>query len=72
MMKTLLRGVAQLLFVFAGLSFFVGGLAINILTKTELMLAEVEGVGLAVACGALGFLAESVGDNLDDGNSNGQ
>jgi len=68
-MKTLLRGLAQLLFVFAGLSFFVGGLVIGILAKTERALAEVEGIGLAVVCGGLGFLAKSVGDNLDDGDS---
>jgi len=32
------------------------------------MLAEVEGVGLAVACGVLGFIAKTVADNLDEGN----
>jgi hypothetical protein len=71
-MKTLLRGVAQLLFVIAGLSFLVGGRAISIFAKTERVLAEAEGIGLAVVCGGLGFLAKSVGDNLDDEDSSGQ
>jgi hypothetical protein len=71
-MKTLLRGLAQLLFVIAGLSFLVGGRAISIFSKTERVLAEGEGIGLAVVCGGLGFLAKSGGDNLDDGDSSGQ
>jgi hypothetical protein len=60
-MKTLLRGVAQLLFVIAALSFFVGGRAISTFTQTERVLVEMEGIGLAVVCGARGALAKSVG-----------
>ena len=66
-MKTLLRGVAQHLFVIAALSFFVGGRAIGTFTKTERVLAAMEGIALAVVRGALGALAKSAGDNLDDG-----
>ena len=58
-MKTLLQGVAQLLFVIASLCFFVGGRAISTFTKTERVLAEMEGIGLAVLCGALGFWAKT-------------
>jgi hypothetical protein len=72
-MKTLMRGLAQLLFVIARLFFFVGGRAISTFTKTERLLAEMEGIGLAVVFGALGALTKSAGDNLDDGNnSSGQ
>jgi hypothetical protein len=39
-MKALLRGISQVLFVIAGLFFFFGGLAINALTKTDRMPAE--------------------------------
>ena len=67
-MKSVLRGLSQLLLVIAGLSFFVGGRAISEITKTERMLAEVEGIGLAVVCGALAFIAKSAADNLDEGN----
>jgi hypothetical protein len=52
-----LRGLSQLLFVTAGLSFFVGERVNGAFTETERMLAEVEGIGLAVVCGALGFMA---------------
>jgi len=67
-MKTLLQGVAQLLFIIAALCFFVGGRAISTFTKTERVLAEMEGIGLAVLCGALGFWAKTAADNLDEGN----
>jgi len=70
-MKSLLRGVAHLLFVIAALSFFVGGRAISTFTKRERVLAEIKGIGLAVVCGALGALAKSAGDNLDDGEDSG-
>jgi hypothetical protein len=66
-MKALLRGVSQLLFVLAGLSFLVGGLAISILTKTDRISAEMAGIGVAVVFGILGFAAKSAGDNLVDG-----
>jgi hypothetical protein len=66
-MKALLRGLSQFLFVLAGLSFFLGGLAISILTKTDRISGELAGIGLAVVCGILGFAAKSAGDNLVDG-----
>jgi hypothetical protein len=47
------------------------GGAISTFTKRERVLAEIKGIGLAVVCGALGALAKSAGDNLDDGEDSG-
>jgi hypothetical protein len=72
-LKLLLRGVAWLLFAVACFAFLVGGRAISEFTKTNRILAEMEGIGLAVVTGALGFLAKTVGKNLDEGeDSSGQ
>lgn len=65
-MKTVLQGLSVILVVIAGICFFVGGLVISEISKTGRALAEVEGTGLAVACGLLAFIAKSVADNLDD------
>lgn len=65
-MKTVLQGLSVILVVIAGISFFVGGLVISEISKTGRALAEVEGIGLAFACGLLAFIAKSVADNLDD------
>jgi hypothetical protein len=54
--ETLLNGAAWLLFIIAGLAFLVGGRAISQFAKTERMLAEMEGMGIAIACGVLGTL----------------
>jgi hypothetical protein len=45
---SLLRGVAWLLFVIAGLAFWFGGRAISEFAKTERILAEMEGIALTV------------------------
>lgn len=65
-LKALLRGVAWLLFGIAALTFWVGGLAISKFTKTEQILAEIEGIGLAVGCGLLGAWAKATGDDLGE------
>ena len=65
-MKSLLRGASNTLFVIAGLSFFVGGRAISEFTKTDRVLAEGLGIGLTVVCAALGMVAKSRADDLDD------
>ena len=65
-MKSLLRGASNTLFVIAGLSFFVGGRAISEFTKTDRVLAEGLGIGLTVVFAALGMLAKSRADDLDD------
>ena len=57
-LKSLLRGVAWILFGAAGLLFFWGGRAIHDFAKTERVLAEMEGIGLAVLCGGLGAVAK--------------
>ena len=67
-MKSVLRGLSQLLLVIAGFSFFVGGRAISEFAKIERMIAEVEGIGLAVVCGVIAFVAKTAADNLDKGN----
>ena len=66
-LKALLRGVSWLLLVVAGLAFLVGGRAISEFAKTDRILAEMEGILLAVVVGALGFAAKTAADNLDEG-----
>ena len=68
-MKALLRGTAQILFVIAGLLFFVGGRAISEFTKTGRVLAEILGIGLALVFGIFGMVARNAADNLDDEDS---
>jgi len=53
--KLLLRGLAWLLFVIGGLSFLVGGRMISESWKIDRILAEMIGLGIAGACGALGY-----------------
>ena len=65
--KALLRGVSWILFVIAGFAFLVGGRAISEFAKTERVLAEMEGLGLAVVCGGLGLWAKSTADDFDEG-----
>ena len=63
-LKYLLTGVAWVLFATAGLSFWFGGRAIHEFAKTERLLAEMEGIGLAAVCGALGAFAKAAAENL--------
>jgi hypothetical protein len=65
-LKATLRGVSWLLLVVAGLTFWVGGRVIAEFAKTDWMFAEMEGISLAVAVGALGFAAKTAADNLDE------
>jgi hypothetical protein len=58
---SVLRGVAWLLFVIAA-----GGRAINEFAGTERMLAEAEGIGLAVVFAALGVVLESAGKRVSE------
>jgi hypothetical protein len=64
--KYLLRGLGWVLFVIAGLSFWAGGRAISEFGKVERILAEVLGIGIAIACGVLGFLAKAAGEHLGE------
>ena len=70
-LKSLLRGVAWLLFMIAGLAFWVGGRAIHEFAKTERMLAEMVGIGLAVVCGGLGAVAKAYGEPVAEAEENG-
>ncbi len=53
-LKSLLGGVAWLLFAVAGLAFWIGGRAISEIYQVDRILAEMEGMALAVVTGALG------------------
>jgi hypothetical protein len=63
--KSLLRGVAWLLFAIAGLTFWWGGQAISEFAKTERMLAEMEGISLAVLFAGLGAIAKAAEDRFE-------
>lgn len=71
-MKNLLKGISQILFVIAGLLFFVGGLAIGQITKTDRATAEMLGIGMALVFGIFGMVAKKAADNLDDEDSAAQ
>ena len=55
--------------VMAGLAFWFGGRAISEFSKTERMLAEMEGIALAVSLGGLGAIAKAVADRLEEDGS---
>jgi hypothetical protein len=63
-LRSLLQGLAWLLFVIAGLAFWVGGRAINEFAKTERILAEIEGISLAVLCAGLGVVVKAASERL--------
>lgn len=71
-MKSLLKGTSQALFVIAGLLFLVGGRAISEFARTDRVLAEFLGIGLAVLFVVLGFVAKNAADDLNDGDSAAQ
>jgi hypothetical protein len=64
--------ISQMLFVIAGLSFFVGGRVVSEFTKTDRVSAERLGVGSAFAFGIFGMVAKNTSDNPDDEDSSGQ
>jgi hypothetical protein len=66
-LRVLLQGVAWLLFVAAGIAFFVGGRAISEFAKTDRMLAEVEGFFIAAVCAGFGAIAKAAGEYLAEG-----
>jgi hypothetical protein len=67
-LKSLLQGLAWLLFVIAGLSFWVGGRAITEFAKMDRLLGEMLGLGFAGACLALGMVLKTLGepDEVDE------
>jgi hypothetical protein len=70
--KLLLKGASQVLFVVAGLLFLVGGRAISEFTKTDLILAEFLGMGLAALFFVLGIVARNAAGGLNGEDSSAQ
>ena len=62
-LNSLLQGVTTVFFVAAGLAFFWGGRAIHEFTKTDRLLAEMEGIVAAVLLGCLGAVAKFAGED---------
>jgi hypothetical protein len=60
-----LIGLAWFFFVVAGLAFWFGGRAIHEFSNTERVLAEMEGIGIAVLFGGFGAIAKSFADRFD-------
>jgi hypothetical protein len=70
--KPLLKGTSQVLFAIAGLLFLVGGRAISEFTKTDWILAEFLGMGLAAVFVVLGIVVKNVADDHDGEDSTAQ
>jgi hypothetical protein len=64
--KLLLQGVAWLLFAIAVLTFWLGGSVISVFAKTDRILAEMEGTGVAVLFAGLGTVAMFAEDHLEE------
>ena len=62
--KAFLHGLAWILFAIAGLAFWVGGRAISEFGKIDRILAEMLGLGIAFASGALGYILKTTADDL--------
>ncbi len=76
--RNLLRGLAWILFVIAGVLFWVGGRTIyesetrSDFSMRDRALAEFAGIGLAAVVGGLGAIAKAAGahfEEADDGGS---
>jgi hypothetical protein len=63
--KLLLRGLAWLLFMIGGLSFWAGGRLISESWKIDRILAEMIGLGIAAVCGGLGYGLKTAGEPDD-------
>ena len=72
MLRAILNGASQLLFGVAGLMFFFGGRALHDFVKVERILAEAEGMGLAVLFGVLGVAARGVATSIADSSDRDQ
>jgi len=66
-LKLLLRGLAWALLAIATFAFWEGGRIISKFTKTGRIIAEMEGIGLALLTGALAFIAIIVANDLGAG-----
>lgn len=65
-MKSLLNGMAWFFFAVAGCAFWFGGRAMHEFANTERVLAEMEGIGMAILFGGVGAIAKSFADRFDD------
>jgi hypothetical protein len=57
--QTLLGGVCWLMFAIAGFSFFFGGRLIYVFVRTDRMMGEMGGIGIAVVCAGIGVKAKT-------------
>lgn len=64
-LKVFLHGLAWVLFVIAGLAFWVGGRAISAFGKMDRVLSEMLGLGIAAATGVLVYILKTTADDLD-------
>ena len=62
--KALLNGLAWVLFAVAGLTFLAGGKVISESAKMDRMLAEMLGLLIAFALGAVGYVLKNFADDL--------
>lgn len=69
-LKDLLKGVGWLLLTVGGLLFLFGGRAIHEFAHIDRLVAEMEGIVLAIVIGLLGYAAKSAAQNLEDDLSN--
>lgn len=63
---SLLNGAAWLFFGAGGLLFWFGGGLIHAIAQTERLLAEMEGIGLAMLFGIAGAIAKGVAIRLEE------
>lgn len=62
--KAFLHGLAWVLFAIAGVAFWAGGKVISESAKIDRILAELLGLMIAVAVGAVGYVLKNFGDDL--------
>jgi len=65
-LQNLLKGIALTFGVAAGFSFWVGGRAIHEMTQTDRLLAEMEGIALAVVFALLAVLLKGLAERIED------
>lgn len=70
--RNFLLGVTWLLFAVAGFAFWFGGGLIHALNNTDRTFAEMEGIGLAVVCGAAGAILRSFAEDIPDSSEEGE
>lgn len=64
----MLRGIARVFFVAAVVAFgFGGGVIHAVVPRTDRILAEIEGTGLAALCLGLGAIAKGAEEHLETG-----